>query len=529
MAAVLVVLAATACDRAEAPDAGGQIILRFAPAANPSAGAMSSNNVASVFDSVVVNVFRSGTPVRLEVSRGVAIVNDDPINLSVGCIAENGKKVGVDLYIDGLLVYHGYNDDVDVASNKATAVDIDCYAFYVSDLTLTPPVIPDGAAFTPHWPPAPAATRYQLEESFTLDFATIVSTESVTDTTVDVHVAPGSHFFRVLPVTPYAQGTPSGPRFGYVTGGSNNIRVLAVDGTVIPGETITITGENLDFPGTQASIGSAALSIESLTWGEIVASVPRDATTDRVTVSSALGSDTSSEEVVVQRIAYVSATDEFAAGYISLLAGYASDFGKSGIVAVPVEDLDTRDMSVFDIIIVANDTGTQRTNWGGGRPERAGVIENSNANVLAMGKGGAVFLSLVSNDASVPTTNSVDADRSYFENDKSADIFNNPHSVGGPDLTMCTKPTTSVALGIKSPYPASANLYASTGKNCILGLCSPDDQWALADFRLKDPDGTPVVYFFWGYSADPVFLSQDGSDCLANITTLLYKSVAPVD
>jgi hypothetical protein len=518
------------CESPEAPSTtDGKIVLRFEPAAKV-ASLQAGNMAASQFDSVVVNVFRPGTPLRLEVSKGAAITSDDPINIAVGCIAENGKKVGVDLYSGRTLLYHGSNPDVDVIAHQTTPVSIDVYSFYVSSLTLTPPIIPDGAAFTLHWPAVPAATKYRLEESATPDFATIASSQSPTDTTIDVHVAPGSHYFRVRPTSPYATGSATPSKFGYVTGSSNGVKITAVDDAVIPGETIKITGENLDYPGTQATIGTTALSIESSAWGEIVARAPRNATTGKVTVSSTLGSDTSNKEVVVQRIAYVSATGEYATAYINLLAQHADDFGQSGVVSVPVAQLDTRDMSVFDIIIVAHDTGTLRTNWGGGQPARAAVIENSNANVIAIGKGGAIFLSLISNAASVPTTNSIDADRSYFENDKSDAIFNTPHSVGGPDLTMCTAPTNSLAFSIGSPYPAGVALYASTGKNCnLLGICSPNDQWALADFRFKDPDGTLVVYFFWGYASDPGYLTNNGSDCLGNVMNMLYKSVAPVD
>ena len=69
--AVSLLLAALAlsCERNEAPEElGGEIVLRFEPGASP--GALMR---ASVFDSVVVNVFRSGSSVRLEASHGVGI------------------------------------------------------------------------------------------------------------------------------------------------------------------------------------------------------------------------------------------------------------------------------------------------------------------------------------------------------------------------------------------------------------------------------------------------------------------------
>ena len=515
------------CESPEMPSTtDGKIVLRFERGAGP-AMVMGGVHAAAVFDSVVVNVFRPGATPTLEVSKGVAITSDDPIEIAVGCIAENGKKIGVDLYISRLLLYHGANTNVNVVAHTTTPVTVDTYAFYVSSLTLTPPSIPEGAAFTLHWPPAAAAAKYRLEESASLDFSG-ATTQSVVDTTIDVHVGLGSHFFRVRPITPYALGLPTFPKFGYVTGGSGNPQITDVSAAVIPGETITITGENLDFPGTTANIGGQSLAIESISWGEIVARAPRTATTNKVTVTSGLGADTSSNDVVVQRVAYVSATEEFAAAYIELLATHADDFGLSGVVSIPVAQLDTRDMTVFDIIIVAPDTGTQRSNWGAGQPARAAAIEHSNANVIAMGKGGAVFLSLVVNAANVPATTAIDADKSYFEKDTGAEIFNTPHSVSGPDLAICKTPASSVAFSIGSPYPSKVNLYASMGKDCFL-LCSPNDEWALADFHFDDPDGTPVVYFFWGYASDPRNLTSGGGDCLGNVMNMLYTSVAPVD
>jgi hypothetical protein len=174
---------ALSCERNEAPeDLGGQIVLRFEPGASP--GALMR---ASVFDSVVVNVFRSGSSVRLEASHGVGIHDDNPISVPVSCVAEDNKKVAVDLYVGRALAYHGYNADVDVTAGQTTPVSIDVSKFFITDLTLTPQVIPNGAAFTLRWPSTPAAASYHVEMSTTVDFATIASSQAATDTTLDVH------------------------------------------------------------------------------------------------------------------------------------------------------------------------------------------------------------------------------------------------------------------------------------------------------------------------------------------------------
>jgi hypothetical protein len=524
---LLVAAFAASCDSTNAPQQNtGQIVLHFdnrssAPGAAPS----SPIQMASVFDSVVVNVYHAGSPLRLEVSKGAPVTNDSSIDLAVDCTAESNKKVGVDLYANHKLAYHGSNSDVDVVANQTTGINVDVSAFFVTNLTLTPTVIPNGAAFTLHWGAAPAAAHYRVEESTTQDFATITS-QTVVDTTVDVHMGAGSHYFRVRPTTPYAEGLSSNTRFGYVTGGSNQVQVLGVSDTVIPLETISITGENLDFPGTHALMGTDTLSIESSTWGQLVARVPRDAITNKVTVTSQLGSDTSGKEVVVQRIAYVTAfpSSSTTTDFVARIMQFTADFENSGVAVIPLADLDRRDMNVFDVIVVAADTGTLKSNWGGANQgQRVSAIADSDANVLAIGRGGVAFLQNALTSANLTYTTAVDSDRQYFEYNQSAACFTTPHSVSKRDITFCNVASSTVALDIaSSPSPAGTALYASTDKSCLIA-CTPNDKWALADFRFDNTGGKPVIYFFWGYAGAPNDLSADGRNCLGNVVYMLYQ------
>lgn len=523
--AVALLLAALvlSCDNNEAPQMNdGQIVLRFNPAAGPVNPAMR----ASVFDSVVVNVFRSGSTVRREVSHGVAIKDDNPITIPVSCVAENAKRVGVDLYINRAVAYHGYKTNVNVVTGQTTAVTVDVSKFFITDLTLTPQIIPNGAAFTLRWPSAPAAESYVVEQSTTMDFAAIASWQSAADTTVDVHVAQGSHFFRVRAVTPYSEGAASPERFGYVTGGGNQVKVTAVSATVIPLETITITGENLDFPATRALMGPDTLSIESTTWGQLIARVPRTAVTNKVTVTSPLGTNTSGKEVIVQRIAYVTAfpASTTTTDYVARIMQFTTDFQKSGVAVIPLEDLDRRDMNVFDVIAVASDTGTLKTNWGGtNQGQRISAIADTDASVLAIGRGGVAFLQNTLTSTNLIYTTAVDGDRKYYESDKDAPIFKTPHGVAGPEVTFCNVASTTVALDIpRDQAPAGTVLYAGIAKSCILTICSPTEQWALADFRFTNAGAKQVIYFFWGYAGEPNELSADGKNCLGNVVTMLY-------
>jgi hypothetical protein len=515
---------ALSCDNNEAPKMNeGEVVLRFNPAAGPTMPAMR----ASVFDSVVVNVYRGGAALTREVSHGVGINNDNPISIPVSCIAENGKRVGVDLFIGRTLAYHGHVQNVNVAVGKTTAVSVDVSKFLITDLTLAPQIVASGAAFTLRWPSAPAAASYVVEQSTTADFATIAAWQTAPDTTLAVHVGAGTHYFRVRPVTPYAQGTPSPERFGYVTGGGNQVKVTAVSDAVIPLETIVITGENLDFPGTQALMGADTLSIESTTWGKLIARVPRPARTNKVTVTSPLGTNVSGKEVTVQRIAYVTAfpASTTTTGYVTQIESHRGDVQNSGVAAIDLSELDRRDMSVFDVIVVANDTGTLQSNWGGtNQAQRINAIADSGANVLAIGRGGVSFLQNTITSQVLTYTASIDNDRKYYEPNKDAPIFHTPHGVAGPDLTFCNVASTTVALDISSSSPpAGTSLYACTAKVCVLTICSANDQWALADFHFDNAALQPVIYLFWGYGGLATDLSADGKNCLANAVYMLYQ------
>src|SRR4030095_360102 len=94
-AGILLAALALSCDNNEAPQMNdGRIVLRFDPGAGSAVPAVR----ASVFDSVVVYVDRGRATVNREFSKGVAITDASPVNIEVACIAEHGKRVGVNLY-----------------------------------------------------------------------------------------------------------------------------------------------------------------------------------------------------------------------------------------------------------------------------------------------------------------------------------------------------------------------------------------------------------------------------------------------
>jgi hypothetical protein len=526
-------LLALACSRTTEPqpEAEGRITLRFEKA--PDAALVARDGATpfgatAAIDTVVVRVFRSGTPITQEASR-VVDISDGSVDISIPCIAENGKRVSVDLYEGGKFTHHGFETGVNVVKGEQTAVSIDAYSFTVSSLVVTPGLATDPEPFDLTWDSAPAATRYDVQVSTSSDFGVIEWEQSVTDTFVTAQLSPGPHHFRVVPRTDFAQGLSCPEQFAYVQSTSQDVVITGFSVPAAkPADVITIFGENLDYPGTQVWIGSMQMQVVSWSWGAIDARIPRAAYTESISVSSTLGSDT--RPFVVQRVAYVTDGGVFAPGYITALEKHDDDFGFSGVALLTVEDLDTQDMDVFDVVVVAQDTGNSLSNWGGGVPTRANAIANTGANVLAMGRGGAVFLQLVG-ATSAPHQTTPDTDGDYYAPDGSEPIFTTPHSIGGGFITFngLTSPTTT-SFNLASA-PAGANLYASTDCARLVVCTGPNNQWVLADFRFDNPGGIPVVYFFWGYADDSEELTSQGTDVLGNVMYMLYRAraVPPIE
>lgn len=530
----MAILLALACSQTTEPELApeGRIVLRFEPAALAAVVARDARTTAAstVIDSVVVHVYRSGNPLTEEVSQS-AQVGVDPVELSLNCIAENGKRVSVDLYQSGFFTHHGFKSGVDVAKGQRTAVSIDAYAFLISSLSVTPAVVSDPASFDLVWTRAPAAQRYDVQSSHTIDFDTIEWEHTLTDTFVTVQLPPGSHYFRVIPQTNFADGLASIPEFGYVVSGSGssiNITGFAAPGA-IPGDVMTVLGENLDFPGTRIWIGGQEMTIVSASWGALDVRVPRAATSEYISASSLLGTDTSPDPLLVQRVAYVTTAGEWASEYTQLLFDHWEDYGYSGVATIPVTELDTRDMGVFDIVIVANDTGTKPANWGDGVPARAIAIAASTANVLALGEGGLAYLQIAV--AAISSANAQTRNQtSYYVTTPAASVFTTPHAVTGGggaqwlDISSNAESTVGVDIDSASP-PTGVNLRACTG----LVIIMPNDMWALVDFQLPDVFAPKKRLFYFGHAGDPKEFTTKGQDLLGNIMYLLYndRAIAP--
>ena len=511
------VMYATSCSSPEAPAEQGVVVFRF-DRGTPAARMAHAGGVSDVFDSVAVSVFRAGTPVAREVKAGAAITVD-PVELTLPCIAEQNKRVSVDLFASGVMLYHGVNEDVDVRTGQETAVVVDAYPFFIPSLTVTPGVVYDGASFDLSWASTSGARGYRVQASHAPDFADIEWQQSIPDTMTTATLAPGTHYFRVAPETPYATGNFAGPELRYVLGGSGALVVTGLSAVgVIPGDEFSVYGENLDFPGTFALMGVDTLEVLSSSWGELEVRLPLAARTNYVTATSSLGTDTSSDPLLANRIAYVSATGQLAGNFLETLWNHGDDIEWSGMAYIPLPELDTRDMSVFDVIVVAHDTGTDIGNWGGNKPTRAIAITTSGANVLAIGGGGSVFMRLAASAFAGLTVRTTSA-TSVYASSPNANIFTTPHKVTTSGLPQwvdtCQKPEQVFAFDIGSlNKPAGVSLYASSQVQ--------NDRWILCDALLVDATRTRR-YLFWGLNADPRGFTGEGQDCLSNAVYQLYR------
>lgn len=529
--AATAILFALSCSNATEPghEPEGRISLRFEQA--PAASMATRDGVhgvasSAVIDSVVLRVFRPGNPITQETFRSVPVTGAI-VDITIPCIAENGKRVSVDLYEGGQFTYHGFTTGVNVVKGAQTPVSIDAYEFTIASLRVTPsPLATEPEPFDLTWNTAAAAMNYRVQASATPDFGTIAWEQSITDTVATVGgLTPGGYYFRVMPRTPYAQGASCPEQFAYMQSASQDVIITSFSVPAAkPLDVITIYGENFDYPGTQVTIGSMQMPILSSSWGEMDVRIPRAAISEGITVANGIGSDT--KDFVVQRVAYVTSGGPFAAGYVTALEKHNDDFGYSGVAVVRLSELDTQDMSVFDIIVVASDTGNSPNSWGGD-PNRANRIHATTANVLAMGRGGAVFLTLVG-ATTAPHVTSIDTDGAYYAPNGNDVIFVTPHSVGGGSIDFTTAinaSTTDFSIS-SAAKPAGATLYASTDCDRPLGVClgAPNDRWVLADFNIVNTGGDFVHYFFWGYADDPDELSPAGSDVLGNIMYLLYQN-----
>ena len=250
--------------------------------------------------------------------------------------------------------------------------------------------------------------------------------------------------------------------------------------------------------------------------GAIIFVIPSKAYTDVVTVSSILGSATSSAQLKVQAIAYIlgdPSTGDWstAEDHKLLIDTYGANIRNSTVLKMPYTDIDNADMTLFDIIIVGWDTGT-RGDWAGDVSSRAAAVQASRAPVLGIGVGGAAYFDVIGLDIG---RGDMGSEFSMWVPNKADPVFVDPNGVvflpnGTVAMYGVIVPVLSVDI---VPQPLGVTIHALTQE---FTTTSPFVEQEQAVNLITKTN------FLWGFHASPRSLSVDGVAVLENVVKHLF-------
>jgi hypothetical protein len=513
---VLAIAVTFGCSRTNEPESYGTISLRlYQEAPGPGDVVFSP---AQVLDSVVVRVFRGQTTVTHETSYGTAINGPGEVDMTITCVAEQDKKVSVELFEGESMWYFGVDEHVDVVENENTDVTIDAWDFHIDRVNISPPTVVEGTAYNVTWSSAVAVGSYLLAESTDPDFPQqFTQSYLTTDTVMTFQRPPGAHYYAVVPMNQYAVGTMSEVAYGYVqTVGEQPPQVTGASPShASPGELVTVVGFNLDVPG-RVLLNDVECPIVSASERELVFVVPLAAQSGAITLETLMGIVIPNPPIIVtvDRIAYVTTAGEDQDGYIQLIRNEPSI--TSGVAVVPLAELADRDMRVFDVIIVAHDVANG--SFGPGSAEIL-AIANSGANVLAIGRGGQGYLALVFSEVNGSVSSDTPSDRSV-QVLESWPVFQSPELIPmqGPDtVEISSTDEPFSAFDFDAVVPAQVTLYAS--------LSSASSHIVLLDVAATGAFQQPLHNFFWGFEGDPAnLLPGSGRQLMINVLSYLVSA-----
>jgi hypothetical protein len=528
IAAGLLVPACFFPDNPVAPRSDSRLTLCFSRSTVPTSpgrlkgqAAQLSQLLADV-DSVAVKVFHAGVSRRLESTKGLTVPPaTDTVRVSLAVSPEKHKRVAVELYEAGKLIYFGVDEDVDVFLNQETAVMIDAFAFGLAGLDVSGAYITDGTTFTLRWHRVPSATAYHIQESPTSDFSTISYELTLTDTTVTFSRSEGPYFYRAAPLNQYCFGTYCPSKLVFVYGAP--VISAVAPAAAARRDTITVRGQGLDYPGNKLYIGGLPCQVTSAGPMEIEAVVPLEAVTDTIYVTGTLGTSQTAGPYRIQLVAYVAATDlTTALQYQQLIQAdgpYPPYLLNSGVKVLSLSDLDGADMSVYVVIIIGPDTGDD-AGWGEGVAERVAAIIDGQAQLIGLGQGGNAFY----REANLfigrqPTAR--DMGRSAAVLDPADPIYNWPvQFVPGDDLQLykvdVPRLSTQMDMGTQ---PSGLSLYANLAKDSDLYLLLNQSE-----------SGAGSIYnnFFWGFEAGPANMTGQGQLCFMNSLAILFDASSKI-
>jgi hypothetical protein len=215
--------------------------------------------------------------------------------------------------------------------------------------------------------------------------------------------------------------------------------------------------------------------------------------------------------VTVDRFAYVTTANGDQDGYVQLIRSAPSL--TSGVAVVPLDELPDRDMRVFDVVVIAHDVTNGPFPHGGVEIE---AITDSGANVLAVGKGGQEYLSLVFPEIGASAASDTPPGRT-LEIVEPRPVFQVPESIpvqgfNTVEISAVDQPFSSFVFEVV--YPPEVTVYAS--------LSNAPSNAVLFDVAGTDALDRPLHNFFWGLEGDPTDLWPDsGQQLVVNVLSFL--------
>ena len=160
-AAVLATFTVIGCSQVESPSLGeseGTISLLLVRS-NPQASAAFEGAALQAFaaalpmvDSLCIRVFPPGNGGAPEAIRCVTVnALDDSVEVNLTVVAENNKRVSVELFAAGKLLFFGVDENVDVVANQTTDVMLTTAPFDITIFTRDTPTVLANVAFGMEW------------------------------------------------------------------------------------------------------------------------------------------------------------------------------------------------------------------------------------------------------------------------------------------------------------------------------------------------------------------------------------------
>jgi hypothetical protein len=485
-------------------------------------------------DSIYVGVYPPGTGGALEVGTGVVIPPpQDTVSINLTVIAEENKRVAVSLYAGGSLVYFGVDEDVDVVTNQNTQVSIHAAQFEMGTISvapeLNPPSLWHDEAFVMSWPVVAGATGYHIEISSSPDFRSPLEHNAfVAGTSANHSLEAGNYYLRVAARNTYTKSEYSTAQIH--VGGAPVVSSISLQEVLRGFEyPFDIYGADLHHHSVKVSVFGQTCTITDVSPTRLQVRVipPATAFSDVVTVRhEGLGLEGLSDEPLkVQTIAYIMADASSgdlgsASVYKAMIDSYGSHTQNSTSIILPYTMIGGvfDDLSIFDVIVVGHDTGTDAADWGGGGAlgaSRADNIRTSGAAVLGIGTGGAAYFQAIGLDIGIGSC-VWDANDAVFVVDPTARIFTEPVRIAIPvdgTLVLYNAVSGPMRLGVNDP-PNGVNRYGSWDKDA--------KEFPFVDQPAVGTGPGTLNNFLWGFEGRPDDLTKVGSDIFHNVVVFVF-------